>query len=829
MTEVRNFNHDWEYVNQFTEGFLTAGFKDKDIEKVRIPHSNCRMPLHYFEEKLYQKICGYRKEIAYEKDFEEKLIFLHFEGVAHEATVYLNEEIIGVHQGGYTGFQVELTPYLKKSEKNLLVVKVDSTEQGNIPPFGNVIDYMTFGGIYREVSLEIKEKQYIKDVFVKPMAVLSEHKKVEIQCEIANFSSDLMLIACMEDREDGKQTILFTKELKNQKVKEETFVEGITLWDVTNPKLYEFSLWLLNFRENQREVSLSESKDYSKVCQYLEQKERVSPQNNFKIVDRQVVLTGFRDAKFLSDGFYLNGKKVLLRGLNRHQSYPYVGYAMPKAPQQLDADVLKYELMVNAVRTSHYPQSKHFLNRCDEIGLLVFTEIPGWQHIGNAEWKEVACENVREMVLENRNHPSIILWGVRINESNDDDEFYQKANQIAKSLDDSRQTGGVRNIKHSHLLEDVYTYNDFLFDGKTKGIDKKRKVVGKKDVPYLVSEYNGHMFPTKNFDSEEHRTEHALRHAKVLDAIAGEKGVSGGFGWCMFDYHTHQDFGSGDKICYHGVMDCFRNPKLAAAVYAAQSEEAEVFEVSSTMDIGEHPGCFRKDTYFITNADCIKIYKNNRYLREYKSKDSTYRNLSHGPILMDDYIGNRLVEEEGYSEKKSACVKDGLNAASRYGVSHLPLKSQCNIVKAVLFHGLKLKDAVPLYEKYIGDWGGHVTSYRFDAIKDGKVFKKIIKEPVKTMHFHIKVDHVTLKEEDTYDVATVRIRVLDQNENQVPYYQGPIIFETEGVIKLIGPSTLALLGGMGGTYIKTSGKKGMGTLEIQADGLTPYEVKFEVV
>lgn len=79
------------------------------------------------------------------------------------------------------------------------------------------------------------------------------------------------------------------------------------------------------------------------------------------------------------DGFYLNGKKVKLRGLNRHQSYPYVGYAMPESMQRMDADILKYELGVNAVRTSHYPQSHYFIDQCDRIGLLVFMEIPGWR------------------------------------------------------------------------------------------------------------------------------------------------------------------------------------------------------------------------------------------------------------------------------------------------------------------------------------------------------------------------------------------------------------------------------------------------------------------
>ena len=133
---------------------------------------------------------------------------------------------------------------------------------------------------------------------------------------------------------------------------------------------------------------------------------------------------GFREARFTPDGFYLNGRALKLRGLNRHQTYPYVGGAMPARVQRRDAEILKYELTCNIVRTSHYPQSPHFLDRCDEIGLLVFEEIPGWQHIGDEAWQELACRDVEAMIRRDRNHPSIILWGVRINESPDDHDFY---------------------------------------------------------------------------------------------------------------------------------------------------------------------------------------------------------------------------------------------------------------------------------------------------------------------------------------------------------------------------------------------------------------------
>ena len=109
------------------------------------------------------------------------------------------------------------------------------------------------------------------------------------------------------------------------------------------------------------------------------------------------------------------------------------------------------------------------LEACDERGLLVFTEIPGWQHIGDEAWKQIAMKNTEEMVLQYRNHPSIILWGVRINESMDEDALYTETNRIAHALDSTRQTSGVRYIRKSSLLEDVYAYNDFSHQGNNAG------------------------------------------------------------------------------------------------------------------------------------------------------------------------------------------------------------------------------------------------------------------------------------------------------------------------------------------------------------------------
>ena len=794
-------NNEWRFSEKFEPDMIKKGYDDSRMEEVRIPHTCKEIPFHYFDEHIYQMVSGYRRKIEAPLEWKDKCVLLTLDGAAHECEVFLNEEKIGEHHSGYTAFTMDISKVLRYGEENILTVKVDSRESLNIPPFGYVVDYMTYGGIYRDVYLDIKNPVHIKDIFlhseVKPAgtgqgtAKLFSDISIEGMAEGLNIRQFICEKGTMPFEILGKDTAVNGE----KEIKTAWTIGKAQLWEINHPALYEVKTQLCKGQE---------------------------------VLDENITVFGFRKAEFKKDGFYLNDKKVKIRGLNRHQSYPYVGYAMPKSMQCMDADILKKELGLNAVRTSHYPQSHYFVDRCDEIGLLVFTEMPGWQHIGDEKWKEQAVENVREMVTQYRNHPSIILWGVRINESVDDDAFYEKTNAMSRSLDPYRQTGGVRAYKKSSLLEDVYTYNDFSHDGITAGCEPKKNITPNMEKPYLVSEYNGHMYPTKAFDWEEHRVEHAIRHANVLNAVAGEEDICGSFGWCMADYNTHKDFGSGDRICYHGVMDMFRNPKLAADIYAMQQEKETVLSLSSTMDIGEHPACNRGKTWIFSNADSVKMYKNDRFIKEYTRKDSSYKNLLHGPIEIDDFIGNAIAEGEDFTEKQAEEIKEALNHVARNGFSNLPKKIIFTALKMMVVYRMKPADAVILYNRYVGDWGGTSTVYKFEAIKDGKVVKTVVKEPMTQMHLQAEADHTQLTEDHTYDVAAVRIRMLDENENQIYFYNEPLVFETEGPIEVVGPKIVSLKGGMCGTYIKTTGKAGKAALIIKNAQAEDVRIEFEV-
>ena len=771
--------NNWEFTPEWFDGFVNG---EGSGEAVRLPHTVKEIPQHYADHQSYQMVCGYRRKLDLGKELTGKRLFLQFDGAAHIATVYVDGVELAQHRTGYTAFRVDITDAVTLGGENWLAVKLDTTENGEVPPFGFVIDYLTYGGLYREVWLDIREQSYIEDLYITTPSLTT----LKIKPTLCNADGCIVLVELLKG--------------ERQLVRKAFKAGGVITIDCPNVKPWDTEHHILY------------------TC-------RVSLLKVGRVLDVQEHKIGFRTAEFRADGFYLNGKKTFLRGLNRHQCYPYVGYAVPEKLQREDARILKEELSCVAVRTSHYPQSQHFIDECDRLGLLVFTEIPGWQHIGGEAWKEQAVQNTREMVLQYRNHPSIILWGVRINESQDDDELYRRTNAVAHELDPSRATSGVRYLEKSSLLEDVYSYNDFSHTGNNPGCKPKKTVTPDENKALIISEHNGHMFPTKPFDTWQRRQEHALRHARVQDDAAADGDHAGCFGWCMFDYPTHKDFGSGDRVCYHGVMDAFRNPKLAAYLYDSQGDGEIVLAVGSTMDIGDYPGGQIGDIHVFTNADSVSLYKNGNFVT--RLSDGGWKGLNHGPMVMDDTVGQLLETQEGFDKKKADLLRTCLLAIQKHGLAGMTPADAARIGYAMVKYGLKYSDAVDLYGKYVGNWGGEATVWRLEAEKDGEVAAVYTCCPSAKLHLEVTPSHTELREGDTYDMAAVRIRILDENGNAAPYAQIPVQFVLEGNAELVGPAVVTAEGGMTGTYIKTIGKSGKAKLTIATAQTEPVTIEFE--
>ena len=513
---VYTLNRNWLFGRKGADGAV----------RVTLPHTNAELPWHSFDDKAYEFVSLYQRHFRAPAAWKDKRVFADFGGVMTAAKAAINGHQFEEYRGGYTPFSFELTPHLKFGADNLLAVEVDSTERADIPPFGGSIDYLTFGGIYRDVELRVVPQTYLTNVFAKPVRAVSNDRAVVVRCYLDGPIGKPVTITA--ELRDGERVLKTASTTVNAAAGHyEIALEGlgdVHLWDLKRPKLYQVAARLDNG-------------------------------------DALTTRIGFREARFTDRGFFLNGEHVKLRGLNRHQTFPYTGGAMPARVQARDAAVLRTELKCNIVRTSHYPQSPAFLDACDELGLLVLEEIPGWQHIGDRAWQDLAVDNVSRMIRRDWNHPAIVLWGVRINESADNHDFYTRTNEAAHALDDSRQTGGIRNRYDSELLEDVFTMNDFGFPLRSPNHPQ-----------YLNTEFNGHMFSTKRFDNVDHVAEHVTRHARVHDQLASDDRYAGGIAWCAFDYASHRYFGSGDRICYHGVSDIFRLPKPAAGFYRSQCD-----------------------------------------------------------------------------------------------------------------------------------------------------------------------------------------------------------------------------------------------------------------
>ena len=767
-------NFGWSFIDDYQQEYLKQLPDNK--QTVDIPHSAINVPYNYFNEQNYQKLFTYEKIFDVEGQIENRTHILHFAGLMVKAHIYLNDNDLGIHYSTYLSIDIDVTEYLKEKD-NRLVVIVDGSEDENCPPFGYAIDYLTFAGIYREVELISHLKTYLKNIY----AHADKKGKLDISYEVI-----------------GEQEITITHQLFFKGVHITDF-EGQScqiidpvLWDLDNPNLYTIRTI----------VTLNGEKE-----EYI---------TNF----------GIREAVFKPDGFYLNDKKVKIIGLNRHQGYPIVGYAMPESMQKEDADILKYEIGLNAVRTSHYPQSEHFLDRCDEIGLLVINEIPGWQFISKkSEWRDNFMMFLEKMIVTERNHPSLIAHGVRIDESIDDHELYSKANELAHKLDPYRQTLGVRNFKNSELLEDIYAYNDFICSDLSIGLENP-KHIKHQGKPYLVTEYLGHMDPNKATTDIDRRIEVAKRHMKVLDDNMKYSNICGAFGWCFVDYHTHVDFGSGDHICPHGVMDIYRNPKFSSYVYASQQENKPFLEVLSNIKPGDIAAAVYGDIYLATNCDYVALYKNDEYVGNFYPNKKEYKYVKHPLILIDDLVG-KTFNEERFLEKHWAKMAKTFSYYAIHGFNHMKLKDSLFLAKMMLKYKMNYSDLVYYWNKHVASWGGIAKKWTFKGYKNGR--EVAIKEigPSKNFDLKVEANRTTLIVKDTYDVSRIKISHVDEY-GSLMFYSGRVVnISTTGSVGLIGEQHQSLLGGQLSIYIKSK-EKGTGKVIIEMDNITK-EIKFEVI
>ena len=413
----RLINKDWWYIE--SPGQDPDAIASISKVKINLPHT-----WNAFD--AVDMVPGYRRDASwYEKNLtlnpeKEKRYILYFEAVNMTAEVYVNKKKAGVHTGGYLGFEIDITSFIKTGE-NIIQVRADNSINPDLIP-SQKSDFILYGGITRDVWLLELPENYIQKCKISHVAV---EKSAQTSCEIfcktaANKNDQMELRVAIKDRQN--------KIVSSAKMNYNTAVSvKVLLPVVKNPHLW----------------STGDPYLYSCVIELFRNKKRID------IITEKI---GYRYFEFKEKGaFYLNGKRFLLRGTHRHEEHAGYGAAVPDSMHVLDMKMIK-EMGANFVRFAHYPQDPTVYRVCDSLGLLVWDELPWCRGgMGGEVWKENTERMLREMITQNYNHPSIIMWslGNELNwlpdfEGGDNDDsiklFLGKLNSIAHEMDPGRVT-----------------------------------------------------------------------------------------------------------------------------------------------------------------------------------------------------------------------------------------------------------------------------------------------------------------------------------------------------------------------------------------------------
>ena len=633
----------WKF-GRFRPGATAPSFNGP-LRQVSLPHCVTPLPWNKWKPSSWQDKWIYRRWFRNPAVDSDSRVFLDFERSMAKTSPVLNGERLGTHRGGYVPFSYEITDLLRRAN-NLLAVKVDG-RWINAPPGGSPggptsIDFLQPAGLYGKVSLRVVPKIFIADVVARTVDVLGSDPRVNVICELdASFVPDRVL-RLKATLKDGARVVASTRKKVRVSHRGSTHfavslseLGSIELWDVENPKMYQL------------EVALYRAG---------------------RLLHVHRVPIGFRHARFREDGFYLNWRRLQLFGLNRHQLFPFTGMAMPDGVQVRDALILRHQLNCNFVRCSHYPQSPAFLDACDRLGLLVWEEAPGFQYIGDPDWKRLVVRDVRKMVKRDRNHPSIVVWGVRLNETDDDPKLYRRTEKAAKKLDPTRPTsGGARTGRHhrSGWIHDVYGQNDYARNPDDGSVRVRSAL---RNIPYLVTESVGQRDYKDGSGFDQHyrrngdpKTQYrqALFHAQAHDR-AGKKNISGLVAWCAFDYQSrHGSPLAGVKRS--GIMDCFREKKLGASIYLAQIDPAvrPVIEPNFYWYFGpELSGGPGKNAMICSNCDRLEVFVDGEHHATVSPARDLFPRLPYAPsfvdlsslegaasseLRIDGYVGSKLV------------------------------------------------------------------------------------------------------------------------------------------------------------------------------------------
>ncbi|MFA6402068.1 MAG: glycoside hydrolase family 2 TIM barrel-domain containing protein [Salinivirgaceae bacterium] len=633
--KTEDFNYGWVFAKDLPNAdYSRTGIDVAGFDSVTLPHTANIEPLTVNNQ--WMGTCWYRKTFTIPKSESNRLHSLYFEGAMQNANVYLNGKLLLQHTGGYLPFYVSLNSELKYGEPNLLAVKLINTDDSLVPPGKalNVLDFNRYGGIYRNVKLISTSKIHITDalnaklpatggVFIQFDGVDSTKALLKTKTQIIN-ETDAEQSFRVEQRilnsDSASSDIRISESIKAKafetiEINEEITINQPNLWSPSNPNLYHL------------ETSIVQ---------------------NSKVVDQISQKFGIRKVELTKDGLFLNGNKLFLTGTNRHQEYPYVGYALSDAAQWRDAVKIK-NAGFDMVRLSHYPQSEAFMDACDALGIVTMNSIPGWQFNGNETFKQHVLQDVRDLIRRDRNRASVFFWEFSLNESWMEPEFMDRILAVK-----DQEFPDAKPLTCAWI--DYPGYDLFIparQHGKPPVYWNQYKEGNR---PVFIAEYGDWEYYAQNAGfnqtaysnlKEEERTSRQLRGSgekRMLQQAmnfqessnSNQKGIStiGQANWLMFDYNR----GYANDIESSGIADIFRIPKFATYYYQSQRDANEsvkppamggpmVFIASYWL-----PDSDKKVTVY-SNCDEVELKLNGKLIGMQKPDNSAFNSyLKHPPF-----------------------------------------------------------------------------------------------------------------------------------------------------------------------------------------------------
>lgn len=655
-----SINTNW----QFHKGDTT---QESSWTRTSIPHTWNIDDTRDDEPGYYRGVGYYKQSLFVPGSWSGKKCYLFFEGANQVTILYVNGEKVGEHIGGYTAFRFDITPYLNFEADNHLLVQVDNGHNADIPPLE--ADFTFFGGIYRDVLLEVTDQVHFDQDNFGSAGVFFQTPNV------SNESADLVIKGAIRNESNSKRSLQLKAIIKNPGGQ----LVGSTTSKITlnEGKSLEFILPTLTIN-NPQLWSPAAPKLYTVEV-------TISDRKSGEVLDSYVHSTGFRWYGFNAlKQFTLNGEVLPLRGINRHQDYEGLGFAVPDELHEKDIRLIK-EMGANFIRLAHYPQDPSVLKACDRLGLIAWEEIPIVDEITVSDAFTQNSENMlREMIRQHYNHPSLImvgymnevLIGLRKNDKTPGEvaayipkvkALNEHLEKVAKEEDPSRVTVIAYEAKYKRYVDaemigitDVSGWNLYpgWYGGKFQGfgnfLDKFHKEYP--DQPILVSEYGAGADPRvyaqepTRFDfSIEYQT---LYHQNYLDIMESKPFLAGGALWLFSDFSSEARKDTWPHINNKGLVTHDRELKNAYKLYHARWSGDEVlhFARSASSDAvfvqANEEGKYIYKARAFTNLKSANLWINGRSIGPGKQTGNTIEwrfEVKEGPLqLMAESLDGKV-------------------------------------------------------------------------------------------------------------------------------------------------------------------------------------------